>query len=97
MAGLKVEVVCAQAKCQHVVALVVDEGASAGDAARASGLIPIHAVADGTPLRLGIYGKSVSPDTVLRDGDRVEIYRPLKIDPKAARRAMAARKPHRRG
>ncbi len=97
MAGLKVEVVCAEKKCQQVVSLVVDEGASAGDAARASGLIPIEAVAGDNPLHLGIYGKSVSPDAVLRDGDRVEIYRPLKIDPKAARRAVAAGKLKRPG
>lgn len=97
MAGLKVEVVCAQRNCQQIVALVVEEGASAVDAVRASGLIPIDRVVDENPLHLGIYGKSVSPDAILRDGDRVEIYRPLKIDPKAARRATAARKPHRTG
>lgn len=95
MAGLKVEVVCAQKSSQQVVALVVDEGASAIDAVRASGLIPIDTVADENPLHLGIYGKSVPPDTVLRDGDRVEIYRSLKIDPKAARRAQVAKKPGR--
>lgn len=97
MAGLKVEVVCAERKCQKIVALVVDEGASAVDAARASGLIPVEAIASENPARLGIYGKSVSPDTILRDGDRVEIYRPLKIDPKAARRAVAAGKLKRLG
>lgn len=95
MAGLKVEVVCAQRSRQQVVALVVEEGASAVDAVRASGLIPIDRVADENPLHLGIYGKSVSPDAILRDGDRVEIYRPLKIDPKTARRTEVARKSRR--
>lgn len=95
MAGLKVEVVCAQRSRQQVVALVVEEGASAVDAVRASGLIPIDRVADENPLHLGIYGKSVPPDTILRDGDRVEIYRPLKIDPKAARHTEVARKSRR--
>lgn len=92
MAGLKVEVVRAERTCQQVVELVVDEGTSAVDAARASGLIAIETIASENPVRLGIYGRNVSPDTVLRDGDRVEIYRPLKIDPKAARRAVAAGK-----
>lgn len=95
MAGLKVEVVCAERRCQQVVALVVDEGTTVGDAVLASGLIPIETAVGGDPLRLGIYGKSVAADAVLHDGDRVEIYRPLKLDPKAARRAVAARNPQR--
>ena len=39
----------------------------------------------------GIFGKSCDPQTRLRDGDRVEIYRPLLIDPKEERRARAKR------
>jgi putative ubiquitin-RnfH superfamily antitoxin RatB of RatAB toxin-antitoxin module len=38
------------------------------------------------PSRLGVFSRRVSPDDTLRDGDRVEIYRPLTIDPKDARR-----------
>lgn len=34
----------------------------------------------------GIWGKQRSPDTVLKSGDRIEIYRPLRVDPKVARR-----------
>ena len=43
-------------------------------------------------VRLGIYGKAVRTDAVLRDGDRVEIYRPLRADPKDLRRTRAAKK-----
>ena len=39
---------------------------------------------------LGVFGKRVKPDHVLGSGDRVEIYRPLKADPKIVRREMAA-------
>lgn len=39
--------------------------------------------------RLGIFGKRRSPDTVLRDGDRAEVYRPLTADPKIVRRELA--------
>ncbi len=39
--------------------------------------------------RVGIYGKLKTTDTVLRDGDRVEIYRPLLADPRDARRRRA--------
>jgi len=38
---------------------------------------------------LGIFGKAVKDETVLRDGDRIEVYRPLLIDPKEARRKRA--------
>ena len=40
--------------------------------------------------KLGIFSKIVDPDTVLSDGDRIEIYRPLKVDPKEARRSRAS-------
>jgi len=40
---------------------------------------------------VGVWGKVQSRDRTLRDGDRVEIYRPLTADPKAARRKRAAR------
>jgi hypothetical protein len=43
--------------------------------------------------RLGIYGKGVAAGLPLADGDRVEIYRPLGLDPKEARRRRALRKP----
>jgi uncharacterized protein len=42
--------------------------------------------------RVGIYGRVVPPGTIVRDGDRVEIYRPLVADPKELRRARAAKK-----
>ncbi len=42
---------------------------------------------------LGIYGRLVEVETILEPGDRLEIYAPLKIDPKAARRAKAKQKP----
>lgn len=44
------------------------------------------------PLDLGICGKAVSLDTVLKPNDRVEIYRPLTLDPKERRRQLAAAK-----
>jgi putative ubiquitin-RnfH superfamily antitoxin RatB of RatAB toxin-antitoxin module len=58
---------------------------------RASGLLEKHPGLDAR--KIGIYGKLVDPGAALRDGDRVEIYRPLLLDPKEARRRRAARKP----
>lgn len=46
---------------------------------------------DAWPERVGIYGRAVTHDTVLRDGDRIEIYRALIADPKQARRRRAAK------
>jgi putative ubiquitin-RnfH superfamily antitoxin RatB of RatAB toxin-antitoxin module len=40
-------------------------------------------------MPVGIWGKRVSPDTTVRAGDRVELYRPLEVDPREARRQRA--------
>ena len=61
------------------VALQLPEGACVADALRASGL-------PATEGPVGIWGRVQPPQTPLRDRDRVEIYRPLKVDPKEARR-----------
>ena len=44
------------------------------------------------PRFLGVFGEAVGPGTRLADGDRVEVYRPLRIDPKEARRRRALAK-----
>ena len=49
----------------------------------------------GQVVATGVWGKVRSPHYVLREGDRIEIYRPLKADPKQARRARAGNKPAR--
>jgi len=69
----------------EVVALDLPVGAVLSDAVLASGLLQRHGLAlDG--LRLGIWCKPREPGTLLRERDRVEIYRPLTVDPKEARR-----------
>jgi hypothetical protein len=60
------------------------------DALAASGLARDFEKLD--PGRIGIHGKAVAAGTILRDGDRVEIYRPLRADPKDLRRTRAAKK-----
>ncbi|MCE9661166.1 MAG: RnfH family protein, partial [Burkholderiales bacterium] len=87
---MRIEVVCATPARQDIVEVLLDEGAAAIDALRASGLAGSHPEI-GTDAPLGIFGKRVKPDTRLQDGDRVEVYRPLQLDPKEARRAKAAR------
>lgn len=62
------------------MALDLPEGATVGDALARAGL---------RAGSVGIYGERVTPETRLADGDRVEVYRPLRLDPKEARRRRA--------
>lgn len=66
--------------------VTLDGGAMLADALRASGLLQRHGLADVATLRVGIWGRVRPLDTPLRERDRVEIYRPLQVDPKEARR-----------
>lgn len=87
---IAVQVCFAAADRQILRDLAVAEGTTLIEAIRLSGIeAEINCAAQQGNLdhpRAGIYGKQKSPDTVLRDGDRVEIYRPLRADPKEARR-----------
>jgi len=68
----------------------VPRGATAREALEASGLLLKYPEIElGGRNKLGIYNKTVRPDTMLRERDRVEIYRPLINDPKAVRRQRA--------
>jgi uncharacterized protein len=72
------------------VRLSLAAGSTVADALQASGLLsryPGEALA-GAPL--GVWGVRCEPGQVLRDRDRVEVYRPLQIDPKEARRKRHA-------
>jgi putative ubiquitin-RnfH superfamily antitoxin RatB of RatAB toxin-antitoxin module len=80
-----VEVVVASPGRQILRRVDLPAGSTVEDAVAASGLA-------GPAARLGVYGKVVPAGTVLREGDRVEIYRPLKADPKDLRRLRAAKK-----
>ena len=82
MAEIRVEVVLPRAASQKIIVLHLPAGTSAGEAVRASGLRT-------GGLRLGIGGRLVAASQVLRSGDRVELLRPLAMDPKEARRARA--------
>ncbi|HEX6832511.1 MAG TPA: RnfH family protein [Rudaea sp.] len=83
-----VEVAFAEPDHQVLRRIEVPAGSTALDAVRAAGLAERVAM---PPLasNLGIFSRPVEPQTVLRDGDRVEIYRPLKADPKESRRRRA--------
>jgi putative ubiquitin-RnfH superfamily antitoxin RatB of RatAB toxin-antitoxin module len=82
---MQIEVAFALADAQQVVRLTVPVGTTAEQAVRLSGL---NAPAE---LALGVFSRRIEPDHVLADGDRVEIYRPLMLDPMDARRRRAQR------
>ena len=92
MARLNIEVICAWRNRQEVVQVSLEEGATALDALRASGLRQRHPQIDAGEPALGIFGRRVPPGTTLVQGDRVEVYRPLLVDPKESRRAKVSAK-----
>lgn len=94
--SLHVEVAYALPQKQAIVPLQVPAGTTAIEAVQQSGLQRQFEELDPDNAKLGIFGKVVSPQQVLRDGDRVEIYRPLIADPKEVRKARAARAKERR-
>ena len=87
---IQVEVVYALPATQDIVGLTLAAGSTAGQAIEASGLLVKHPEIDLGKNKLGIYAKLAKLDTVLRDRDRVEIYRPLIADPKEVRKQRAA-------
>jgi len=88
--ALTVEVVYARAAQQEVVRLEMAPGSTLEQAVRASGLLQRHPEIDLAANRVGIFGKPASLATLLRADDRVEIYRPLLVDPREMRRRRAA-------
>jgi len=91
--SIAVEVAYGTAERQALIELKVPRGTSAMEAVLLSRVADEFPEIDVATAKLGIFGRPVAPDTVLDDSDRVEIYRPLAIDPKEARRrrAMARR------
>jgi putative ubiquitin-RnfH superfamily antitoxin RatB of RatAB toxin-antitoxin module len=76
----------ATAREVHEWELALAAGATVLEAIRASGAGRLLADADLSKVAVGIWGRQAGLDHVLRQHDRVEIYRPLRIDPKVARR-----------
>jgi len=68
------------------VTLNLPEACSVLDALRSSGLLQRYPEIDMPETWVGVWGRLASLHQALRDGDRVEIYRPLRVDPKVARR-----------
>jgi putative ubiquitin-RnfH superfamily antitoxin RatB of RatAB toxin-antitoxin module len=87
--SIRVEVIYALSQRQLRVQLDLPPESRVLDAVQASGLL--QHLPQGAGWRIGVWGRSVYPETRLVDRDRVEIYRPLSADPKDVRRHRAAR------
>lgn len=87
--AIQVEVVYALPAVQPLMRVALVEGATVGDAVRASGLLEAYPDIDLAKNKVGIFSKLVKLDEKVRDRDRVEIYRPLLADPKEVRRKRA--------
>jgi hypothetical protein len=87
---IAVEVAYALAKTQKIISVQVPIGTTAIEAAKLSGIDKVFEGLDLDSSDMGVFGKSVKPALhEMRAGQRVEIYRPLLVDPKEVRKKRA--------
>jgi hypothetical protein len=86
---IKIEVVYALPHEQTLLTVEVTQGTTLGDAIKLSGILEKYPEIDLANSKFGIFGKLSKADVVLREKDRIEIYRPLIADPKEVRRKRA--------
>ncbi|KGO99102.1 RnfH family protein [Novilysobacter defluvii] len=82
---MRVEVVRAWPRRHELRVVELAAGATVADAVRAAGFQD-----DAESVGAAVFGVAATPDTALQDGDRVELLRPLLVDPKEARRRRAS-------
>jgi len=87
---IDIEVVYALPDEQVLFGQRLPEGTTVAEAIRLCGVLEKYPAIDLAASKLGIFGRLAGADTVLRDRDRIEIYRPLLADPKEVRRRRAA-------
>ncbi len=87
---ITVEVAYALPEKQALLSINVDEGCTAIEAVKLSGMADLYPDMDIQQLQLGIFSQSCTHDQILKASDRVEIYRPLIADPKEVRKRRAA-------
>ena len=87
---IQVEVVFATPETQALLSVSLCSGACVADALSHSDLARRFPEIDFDRLQAGVWGHPVTRSHVLCDGDRIEIYRPLQLDPKEARRQLAS-------
>ena len=86
---ITVEVAYASTINYKLIKVTLEEGASVKDAILASGMLSHYPEIDLNKQKVGIFSKPCQLQDRIKANDRIEIYRPLTIDPKEARRAKA--------
>ncbi|GAC14665.1 RnfH family protein [Aliiglaciecola lipolytica] len=86
---ISVEVVYGLPNEQALIKLVVEEGRTAEETIQASGILRRFPEIDLSKMKIGIWNRTCKLTDTPRDGDRIEIYRPLIADPKEVRRLRA--------
>jgi putative ubiquitin-RnfH superfamily antitoxin RatB of RatAB toxin-antitoxin module len=88
-APLRIEIAYAEPQRGIIKTLQLPAGSCVADALRLAALDPDFTGVDLANSAIGIFGRLIRPDQALKEGDRIELYRPLAADPKIARRARA--------
>ena len=89
MENFDVEIVFALPDRQSLQVVAVPSGATVADVVAKSGLLEAYPDQRLNELALGVWGHEVDRDRIVSEGDRIEIYRPLELDPREARRQLA--------
>ena len=89
MATISIELVFALPDKQVLRSVTLEEGSTVADAISKGNLSGDFPGLEPEGMQAGIWGRLVDRDHVVSDGDRVELYRPLEIDPREARRLKA--------
>ena len=84
---ISIELIPIEPRLAGLTALSVERGTTVAD------VLDLLEIDLGADLKIGVWGRKVAPGHTLENGDRIEFYRPLRCDPKAARRARAGDKP----
>ncbi len=92
MPNIHVEICYASTTQQSLLSVQVPENSTIKNAIIQSGILDQFTELDCEELVVGIFSKKCELSNILKEGDRVEIYRPLTIDPKTARRLRAEKK-----
>src|SRR5579872_5559592 len=86
---IQVEVTYALPEWQRLITIQIEEGSTIEQAIRQSGILESFPEINLTSQKVGVFSKPRALTDIIHDGDRIEIYRSLTIDPKEARRAKA--------
>jgi len=89
MSDFEVEVVFALPDRQSLRSVLASSGHTVADVVAMSGLYEEFPEFEFERLALGIWGREVEQHQAIKEGDRIEIYRPLEMDPREARRQLA--------